>query len=519
MSQKVSFSLYKIPLLAQEFPAAEKSSGATFVESALVIALVVIAAIGGLGYLGQSIQESMEALTGEVSGEADTRRERERLRNQIYTTTLAKLTNNNVANADQIATAAADAYVAALQMGCNEDEAGQYAAWTAYEAAMDQEIFPEIEALKACLEAETEYRAAVYEKMKDACPPELLILGAEMDAAYNMMTLSIGKSWEEYVAADNIYIAACDAYRTAYDEWARSKIIGENSEVNGLKAAMNEAYSTYESEPDSDEAKKAYLEAERAYKSAYNAAVETMFGDQKYLDLKKAMNDAEEAAKNDTGSWEAYEEASNAYYDYIKSDEYRDTCAVWMDRKLFGDEVAELRKDIKEMYYGMDNVSYDTDWAATHANARTAEDAVYEAITGQIPEQDDLARERTYASSLEFATTILTTLAGGTLAPEIATKVNAMAKDIPVPYDQFFTALRAIAEEAHLQWDGDSTLYNILTSAVNRAELGIYEDWRAQDIHDDRIRLAWWVDAYSKHIPNFVMSRKLELYEKVGGKK
>ncbi|MDR2645654.1 MAG: hypothetical protein LBC04_00515 [Holosporaceae bacterium] len=46
----------------------KKSSGATLVESALIITLVVVAAIGGLGYLGLAVQKQMSILAGATEG-------------------------------------------------------------------------------------------------------------------------------------------------------------------------------------------------------------------------------------------------------------------------------------------------------------------------------------------------------------------------------------------------------------------------------------------------------------------
>jgi hypothetical protein len=70
------------------------------------VSLIAIAAIGGLGYLGHSIRESINTLTGGMDDpEAKRRQQIAQMRDQIYQTTLAELTNNNVANV------AADAYV------------------------------------------------------------------------------------------------------------------------------------------------------------------------------------------------------------------------------------------------------------------------------------------------------------------------------------------------------------------------------------------------------------------------
>jgi Flp pilus assembly pilin Flp len=53
--KKSLFRFIKFLFGRRNFQLRKKSSGATFVESALVVALVVITAIGGLGYLGQSL--------------------------------------------------------------------------------------------------------------------------------------------------------------------------------------------------------------------------------------------------------------------------------------------------------------------------------------------------------------------------------------------------------------------------------------------------------------------------------
>ena len=122
------------------------------------MSLIVIVAIGGLGYLGQSIRERMEVLTGEME-KPDVK-----MQKQTYQTMLAELTNGGLdeaqatriatatasmaaamlragyteAQAAQMAKTAADAYVAAREMGQTEDQAKKTAIWATYEAAMDQ---------------------------------------------------------------------------------------------------------------------------------------------------------------------------------------------------------------------------------------------------------------------------------------------------------------------------------------------------------------------------------------------
>jgi Flp pilus assembly pilin Flp len=58
------FHFIKFLFGRRNFQLRKKSSGATFVESAFVIALVIIAAIGGLSYLGLAVRDRLGALAG-----------------------------------------------------------------------------------------------------------------------------------------------------------------------------------------------------------------------------------------------------------------------------------------------------------------------------------------------------------------------------------------------------------------------------------------------------------------------
>ena len=84
----------------------KKFSGATIVESVLIVTLIIALAICGLGSLGQAIQEKLGLIFSEKQLVDPTRQ----LREQIYQATLNALSENS--DAEMIATAAADAAVA-----------------------------------------------------------------------------------------------------------------------------------------------------------------------------------------------------------------------------------------------------------------------------------------------------------------------------------------------------------------------------------------------------------------------
>jgi Flp pilus assembly pilin Flp len=133
--KKFLFRFIKFLFRRRNFQLRKKSSGATFVESALVVALVITAAIGGLGYLGQSIREQL----GFIFDEAAQRK------SQICQSTKRVMIENGIAEEDasRIANTAADAAAAAYQAAL--DTAGDFpelankaAAWAAYTAAYGQ---------------------------------------------------------------------------------------------------------------------------------------------------------------------------------------------------------------------------------------------------------------------------------------------------------------------------------------------------------------------------------------------
>jgi SHS2 domain-containing protein len=131
--------------------------------------LLAISAIVGLGYLGQSIRENMETLTGEMSGEAAERRrvelERElgELHEQVRLAAFNVLEaeaedeysqnpeTDDIENMNKIANAAADAaaeaFQAALDAGDTQEEAARAASFAAYLAVLDTGCAEEMEAV------------------------------------------------------------------------------------------------------------------------------------------------------------------------------------------------------------------------------------------------------------------------------------------------------------------------------------------------------------------------------------
>jgi Flp pilus assembly pilin Flp len=198
----------------------KKFSGATFVENALIIALVIIAAIGGLGYLGQSIREQL----GFIFDEAAQRK------NQIHHATESTLIENGKAEEDasRIANAAADAaaaaYRAALDAGDSPELANKAAAWAAYLTAYEQANYEVLSTFVNAKYAQNDAREAYYD-IKEA-----------YDSG-NASKEDVDKVLQECVAA-----------------------------VEACKAAMNVVYSE-----DEDIASVSYAASEAAYKSAWEA--------------------------------------------------------------------------------------------------------------------------------------------------------------------------------------------------------------------------------------------------------
>jgi Flp pilus assembly pilin Flp len=68
--KKPLFRFIKFLFWRGNFQLRKKSSGATFIESALIVALLVIAAIGGLGYLGLTVRDRLGILARVPEGGA-----------------------------------------------------------------------------------------------------------------------------------------------------------------------------------------------------------------------------------------------------------------------------------------------------------------------------------------------------------------------------------------------------------------------------------------------------------------
>ncbi|MDR2646160.1 MAG: hypothetical protein LBC04_03245 [Holosporaceae bacterium] len=178
-----------------------------------------------MGYLGQSIQESIEALTGEMEEPYA------KMRKQTYQTVLEKLTNGGMdevqatriataaANmaaamleagwrqqAAQIANTAADAYVAALEMGQTEDQAEKAAIWATYEAAMDQAYETYGEDWDAIRTATMAAEKAAYVAFTDAEPTDAQLIydrayAATMEVATTVLTTANGPLSSEVMNA------------------------------------------------------------------------------------------------------------------------------------------------------------------------------------------------------------------------------------------------------------------------------------------------------------------------------